>query len=74
MANYLAGEDKSLLNRMQRGMQSLTPGEKEALGNPRIDAQEAAAALLEALLLISFTIFQVNLGLHTLCGSDCYAC
>ena len=62
----------SLLNRMRRDMQLLTPEETGALGNSRVDTQ-AAAALLEALLPIKFAIFQVNFGLHTLCESDCYA-
>ena len=73
MANYLAGEDKSLLNRMRRDTQSLTPEETGALGNLRVDTQ-AAAALLEASLPIKLAIFQINLGLCTVCGSDCHAC
>ena len=73
MANYLAGEDESLLNRMWKDIQSLTPEETGALGNPRVDAQ-AAAALLEALIPIKFSIIQVNFGLHSLCGSDGHPC
>ena len=73
MANYLARDDERLLNRMQRDMQSLTPEETGALGNLRVDTQ-AAAALLEASLPIKLAIFQINLGLCTVCGSDCHAC
>ena len=73
MTNYLAGEDNSLLNWMQRYAQLLTPEEIGALGNHRVDTQ-AAAALLEALLSIKFAIFQVNSELHILYRSDCHAC
>ena len=69
MAYHLAGEDKALLRRLRRDAQSLTPEEAGCLGCLRLDAL-AAAVLLEALLPVRFAIFQVNLGLHALGGSN----
>ena len=68
-AHYLVGDDETLLSRLRRDIQSLTPEDTGRLGNMRVDML-AAMALFELLLPVKFAMFQINQGLHTLCSSN----
>lgn len=55
----IAGENKELLARLRRDIQSITPEEVGMLGSPRVDTQ-SAVAFIELVHSVKHAIFNIR--------------
>jgi len=69
IAKYVTGDDEALLAILHRNIQLIAPKDSGRFGSSRVDTL-VAAAFIEVLYSVKYTIYRVKEGLYTLIASD----